>query len=134
MKRVLRSVVYHVFALWLASTMIPALSISGNLWGMLSAGCMLTIMMMLLKPLLSLIFLPLNLLTLGLLGWLVNVIVLYLWTALVPNVTLTSWVFPGVSTAGFVVPQASLSLPWTLIIVSLVIMFVVTALDRLGDE
>lgn len=134
MKGFLRSVVYHVFALWLTSTMIPALSISGNLWGMLSAGLALTIMMMLLKPLLSLIFFPINVLTLGLLGWLVNVVVLYLWTTLVPNVALGPWVFPGISAGGFIVPEVGLSLPWTLVAVALTITFIVTALERLGDE
>ncbi len=134
MKRLLRLVVYHVFALWLTSTMIPALTITGTIWGMLSAGFTLTIMMMFLKPLLSLIFLPINILTLGLLGWLVNVAVLYLWTAVVPNVSLVPWVFPGVSAGGFVVPKASLTYTWTLILVSLVITFIVTSLERLGDE
>lgn len=133
MRKLLRSVVFHVFALWLTSAMISSLSISGNLWGMLSAGFMLTIMMMLLKPLLSLIFLPINILTLGLLGWFVNVIVLYLWTVFVPNVSLGSWAFPGVSAGGFLVPEVKLSYTWTLVVVSLVIMFIVTALDRLGD-
>ena len=66
MKKLLRSVVFHVFALWLTSAMIPALSISGNLWGMLSAGFTLAIMMILLKPLISLILLPVNIITLGL--------------------------------------------------------------------
>lgn len=134
MKHLLRSMVFHVFALWLTSAMIPALSISGNIWGMLSAGSMLTIMMMLLKPLISLIFLPINILTLGLLAWLVNVVVLYLWTVFVPNVGLTPWVFPGVSVHGFVMPALNLNYTWTLVIVSLVISSIVIALERLGDE
>lgn len=134
MKKLLRSVVFHVFALWLTSAMIPALSISGNLWGMLSAGFTLAIMMILLKPLISLILLPVNILTLGLLGWFVNVIVLYLWTALVPQVTLQSWSFPGLSWGGFVVPTASVSYTWTLIIVSLVITAIVTVLGNINEE
>lgn len=134
MKRFLRTVVYYVFALWLTSTLITSLSISGNVWGMLSAGFMLTLMMIVLKPLLSLIFLPINILTLGLLGWLVNVVVLYLWTIFVPNVSISPWVFSGISMEGFIVPGATLSLPWTLVVVSLVITFIVTALEKLGDE
>lgn len=134
MKKLLRSVVYHVFALWLTSTLITSLSISGNLWGMLSAGFMLTIMMILLKPLVSLIFLPINILTLGLLSWIVNVVVLYLWTVFVPNVSLTPWVFPGLNTGGFIVPSAPLSMPWTLVIVAIVIMFIVSTLERLDDN
>ncbi|MEK7544429.1 MAG: phage holin family protein [Patescibacteria group bacterium] len=134
MKRFLRTVVYYVFVLWLTSTLITSLSISGNVWGMLSAGFMLTLMMIVLKPLLSLIFLPINILTLGLLGWLVNVVVLYLWTIFVPNVAINPWVFPGIAVEGFVVPEATVSLPWTLVVVSLVITFIVTALEKLGDE
>lgn len=134
MKRLLRSVVYYIFALWLTSALIPALSISGNLWGMLSAGVTLTIMMMLLKPLVSLIFLPINILTLGLLGWLVNVVVLYLWTVFVPNVSLTPWVFPGVSAVGFVVPGVALGYTWTLIAISLLITFIITMLERLDGD
>lgn len=134
MKKLFRSVVYYIFALWLTSTLIPSLSISGNLWGMLSAGTTLTLMMLLLKPLLSLIFLPVNILTLGLLGWLVNVIVLYLWTIFVPNVHLVSWLFPGISVAGFIVPPVNLSYTWTLVAMSLVIVFIKTALERLGDD
>ncbi len=134
MKRLLRSVVYYVFALWLTSAIIPSLVISGNLWGMLSAGFMLTIMMIILKPLLSLIFLPINILTLGLLGWLVNVAVLYVWTIFVTNVALKPWTFPGVSINGFAVPELKLSFAWTLVVVSLVIMCIVTLLERLGDD
>lgn len=134
MKRLMRFVVYHVFALWLTSAIIPTISISGNLWGMLSAGFMLTIMVMLLKPLLSLIFLPINILTLGLLGWVVNVVVLYLWTVFVPNVSLSPWVFSGVSIAGFVVPEVSLNYTWTLIVVSLVITAIVTVLSNINEE
>ena len=134
MKRLFRSIVSYVFALWLTSAMIPSLSISGNRWGMLSAGFMLTILMIILKPLLSLIFLPINILTLGLLGWFVNVVVLYIWTVFVPNVRLVPWVFPGISIAGFIVPLVGLSYTWTLIVVSLVITAIVTVLGNINEE
>ena len=134
MKKLFRSIVYYIFALWLTSTLIPSLSISGNLWGMLSAGTTLALMMLLLKPLLALIFLPVNILTLGLLSWLVNVIVLYLWTIFVPNVRLVPWIFPGISTAGFIVPEVSLSYTWTLIAVSLIITAIVTVLGNINEE
>lgn len=127
-------VVSFVFALWLTSALIPALEIADNVWGMLSAGFTLAIMMIILKPLISLILLPVNILTLGLLAWFVNVIVLYLWTVLVPQVTLRPWTFPGLSWGGFVVPTASVSYTWTLIIVSLVITAIVTVLGNINEE
>lgn len=134
MKYFFRSVVSFVFALWLTSALIPALVIAGNVWGMLSAGLMLTIMMILLKPLIALILLPVNILTLGLLRWFVNVIVLYLWSALVPQVTLRPWMFPGLTWGGFVVPPANLSYTWTLIAVSLVITAIVSVLSNINEE
>lgn len=126
--------VYYVFALWMISAVVPTLSISGSVWGMLSAGTALTIMMVLVKPLLSLIFLPINILTLGVAGWMVNVVVLYLWSLFVPNVRLTPWEFPGASVGGFVIPSVSLSYTWTLVVVSLMIVCIVNALERLGDD
>lgn len=134
MKHFFRSIVSFVFALWLTSALIPALTIAGNIWGMLSAGFTLAIMMILLKPLISLIFLPVNILTLGLLGWVVNVIVLFLWSALVPQVTLHPWMFPGLTWGGFVVPSANMSYTWTLIIVSLVITSVVSVLSNINED
>ncbi|MBI5621107.1 phage holin family protein [Candidatus Gottesmanbacteria bacterium] len=134
MKGFFRSSVYHVFALWLTSALVGSVSISGNLWGMLSAGFMLTVMMMLLKPLVSLIFLPINMLTLGLLSWFVNVIVLYIWTVFVPNVSISPWRFPGFSGAGFAVPEVQLSFLWTLIVVSLLVSGIVALLEQLGDR
>ncbi|MEK7140961.1 MAG: phage holin family protein [Patescibacteria group bacterium] len=134
MKKFLRSIVFYVFALWLTSTVVTSLSITGNAWGVLTAGFMLTVMMILLKPLVSLIFLPINILTLGLLSWFVNVVVLYLWTIFVPNVSLTAWEFPGLNIGGFIVPSAQLSMPWTLVVVALVIMFIVSLLERLDDN
>lgn len=134
MKHFFRSVVSFVFALWLTSALIPSLVIAGNVWGMLSAGLALTIMMIILKPLIALILLPVNILTLGLLGWFVNVIVLYLWSALVPQVTLRPWTFPGVTWGGFVVPPANVSYTWTLIIVSLVVTAIVSVLSNINEE
>lgn len=134
MKHFFRSVVSFVFALWLTSALIPSLVIAGNIWGMLSAGLALTIMMIILKPLIALILLPVNILTLGLLGWFVNVIVLYLWSALIPQVTLRPWTFPGVTWGGFVVPPANLSYTWTLIIVSLVVTAIVSVLSNINEE
>lgn len=134
MKNFLRSVVFHVFALWLTTSVIPALSISGNLWGMLSAGFTLAVMMMLLKPVISLIVLPVNILTLGFLGWFVNVIVLYIWTVLVPQVSVRPWAFPGLTWGGFVVPTANVSYTWTLIVVSLVISAIVRVLSNINEE
>lgn len=134
MKKFLRSIVFYVFALWLTSTLITSLSITGNAWGMLSAGFMLTLMMVILKPLVSLIFLPINILTLGLLSWVTNVIVLYIWTVFVPNVSISPWEFAGWNVAGFIIPSARLNVPWTLVVVSVMIMLIVSLLDGLDEH
>jgi putative membrane protein len=134
MRIFIRRIVYYVFALWLSGNLITSLSISGNLWGMLSAGVALAVMMMVLKPLLSLLFFPINMLTLGLMGWLVNVAVLYLWSVFVPNVSISAWTFPGLSSDWLTLSPVSLSLPWTLVILSFAISLIVSGLEKLGDE
>ena len=72
-------------------------------------GLALTLMNMLLKPILSLLTLPLNLLTLGLFGWLLNALFVYLLTIVVPQISIANYVFPGFANNGFSLPSVSLS-------------------------
>lgn len=72
------------------------------------------------SPILKLIFLPINLLTLGLFRWIINVMVLYLFDWLYAGIQISSFSFPGFSSTILVLPPAELSLFWTLVLSSLI--------------
>jgi len=77
---------------------------------------------------------PINIITFGLLSWFINVIVLYLLTMFVPDVSVQAWRFPGVSVAGFVVPPLSFSYVVSLILVSLSVTFFANLLHDISEH
>jgi len=81
----------------------------------------LSIFNLLIKPLLNLLLLPVNLLTLGAFRWVVNVVTLFLVTLFVPGFRITNFSFVGLSFSGFVIPAFNLSFFWSLILVSFLI-------------
>lgn len=84
-----------------------------------------------LKPILKLLLLPINLLTLGLFGWIVNVILLYFLKLFVPEVHFGITFFPGFSWEGIVVPQMTLTPLWTVIATSFSLTFLTRLLNWL---
>jgi len=128
MRFILQALFFHSFALWLVSEVLPALTIPGGWQSLLFAGGILTLLTLLVTPMLKILFIPINIITFGLLSWMIHVIVLYLLTIFVPSVAVVPWRYEGLSLSGFVIPAISFSYPISLIIVSLAVTFVVNLL------
>jgi putative membrane protein len=101
---------------------------------MLFAGLILSLLMLLVAPILRILFIPINIITFGLMSWAINVIVLWLLTIFVPNVTISAWTFPGTSWAGFVIPSMRLSYGLALIVVSLAVSFLVNVFHDISEH
>lgn len=134
MKSILRRVVFYSFALFLVSQFISGLSISGGFTAYILGGFVLTILFMIIKPILSIITLPLNIITLGLFSFVVNAIILYLLTILVSNISISSFVFEGLNFAGFIVPQISVNTFFAFITVSVFLSFIVGGLKWITEK
>lgn len=100
----------------------------------LFAGFVLSLLMLLIAPILKILFIPINLLTFGLLSWFIDVIVLYLLTFFVSGVQVTAWTFPGWSLAGFVLPQIAFSSFVSFILVSLAVSMLVNLLHDISES
>lgn len=134
MKRHLRSLIVNVVALWTVSTYFRGLSFGGGLKSILLAALALTLVNFLIKPIIGLLFLPINLLTLGMFRWLVNVITLYLVTLLVPNLFIKPFVFPGFNYSGFIIPKTSFNYFWSLTMASFLISLTSSVISWLVNE
>lgn len=134
MRYLIRVFLFNCFSLWFVSELIPALSIIGGWQTLLFSGLILSLLMLLVAPLLKILFIPINIITFGLLSWLINVVVLYLLTVFVPDVSVNAWTFPGLSFAGFVVPSAHLSYIFSLILVSLSVTFFSNLLHDISEH
>lgn len=134
MKYLLRVLLFNIFGLWLTAQIFPALVLAPGWQPLILAGTTLSLLMLIVKPILKILFIPINFLTFGLASWLINVILLYLLTVFVPEVYVQPWTFPGFSAAGFVVPSFHLSYQLALVAASLVVTFIVQLLHEVSEE
>lgn len=109
MKSIIRRVVYYSVALFVTAQALEGVRVSGGLVTYIIGGAALSILFLLIKPILSIITLPLNIITLGLFSFLTNAIILYLLTILIPNISISAFKFSGFSFWGFVIPQFSIN-------------------------
>lgn len=132
MKRLARIFLFSLFALWLTPNLIGGFKIVDGAQTYVIGGATLGFIYLFIKPVLRLFFLPINLASLGLLSWLVNVAVLYLLTMIVPQVKISPWQFPGISYQGLVIPPYSFNQIATFILVSFVLSFIINFLAWLS--
>jgi putative membrane protein len=121
MKSLIRNFLINLGALWLVSQIFPGLEILGNIYGLTVGAAAFMAVNILLVPLIKILLLPLNLLTLGLFTWLSNVLALYFLVSVLPYLKLVPYHFSGASFDGFVVPAIDFSTFYVAIIVSLLI-------------
>lgn len=109
MKSLLRTIVVNSVALFAITQLLEGVKIDGGFTTFLFSGLVLSILSIIIKPILKIIALPINIITLGGSAFILNVaisaIVLYFLTIFVPQITITSFTFKGMNLAGFVIPK-----------------------------
>ena len=103
MKTIIRATAIYTFALYMLPQWIPGLRISGDLFLFL-AGFGLALMFLVLKPVLNIISFPVNAVTLGLFSIFTNAFILYLFTILVPDVSISPFSYPRTDLFGVIIP------------------------------
>ena len=133
MKYFLRVFLFNIFGIWITSQLLPTIAVRGGWQTILLAGATLSLLMLIVKPILKILFIPINILTFGLLSWLVNVVVIYILTIVVPEVTILPWTFPGLTWSGFVIPVFHLSYFLSLVVTSLIITFITNIFHEISE-
>lgn len=73
-----------------------------------------------LSPIIKLLLLPINLLTLGLFRWISNVLVLYLFDIFYDRLDIAAFTFPGFTSPYLTIPSGHLNLFWVLVLTSFI--------------
>lgn len=134
MKHLIRVFLFNIFALWLTSQILPTLVIAPGASTMALAGFVLSMLMLIVVPILKILFIPINILTFGLLSWFINVIVIYLLTVFVPEIRISAWLFEGAQWGGFVIPSMQISYTFAFIITSLMVTSITDILHYVSEE
>ena len=94
MKKLLRSIIITALSVALLAYFIPEIT-AVNTLTLVLAGVVIGLLNLTLRPILKVLFLPINLLTLGLFNWLINIGLLYLALWLVPGFMIGQITFLG---------------------------------------
>jgi putative membrane protein len=104
MKTLLRNIAIYTLILFVLPLLIPGFSISGGVNTLLVGSFVLTLLFIILKPILSIISFPVNILTLGVFNIFINGLLIYLLTVFVTEITITSFTYENATVFGFITP------------------------------
>src|SRR5476651_852633 len=102
MKSLLRNTLINSLSLFILAQIVPGLTVHNGFFTYIAGGLALSLLFLIVKPILNIISLPLNLVTLGLFSFLTNAIIFYLLTVFVTGISITSFTFSGFSFSGFI--------------------------------
>ena len=132
MKSLIRNFLINLGALWIVTQIIPAITITGGPEGLFIGALSFMAANLVLVPILKLLLLPLNLLTLGLFAWFANVLALFFLVNVVPYFKLSPYHFPGTQYQGFTIPAADLTVFQSVLIASFMLGFIIHFLKWLS--
>jgi len=116
----IRSILITGITLAVLSWILPTVGFS-SLFTLILASIVLTILYSLVRPILKILFLPINVITLGLFSGIINIFLLWLSTYLVPGFHIQNMIIYGTHLGQF----------WSLIFVSFLICFIHSILKKL---
>ncbi len=124
MKSLLRNFLIHIVALGVTANILQGFTITGGARTLILGGLGLMFINIMIVPLLKIMFLPLNILTLGLFTWVINVVGLYILILLIPQIKILPFHFPGVDLGGINIPEADLNVLMVAVVASFIIGFI----------
>lgn len=109
MKSLLRASLINAFSLFVLTQMLTGVKVSGGISSYIFGGIALTIIYKALKPILNIISLPLNIITMGATSFLINILLFYIATSLIPQISINAFTLNSMSFAGFITPTLNLN-------------------------
>jgi putative membrane protein len=133
-KSILRKIIFYSVALFLVAQLFEGVQVKGGLITYVLGGIVLSALFLIVKPILSIITIPLNIITLGLFSFVTNAIILYLLTIFISNISIAAFTYHGLSFLGFVIPGFSVNGLFAFIIVSVLVSLIVGFLKWLIEK
>ena len=110
MKVFLRHILINLLVIYLVDIFYDGFSIIHDTKTLLSAAVIWLLLNKIVKPIIKLLLLPINLITLNLFSWVISIITLFLLQAIVGGIQITTYNFPGFFYQGFTVPPVFINI------------------------
>lgn len=119
MKSFVRSLIITILSILLLSWLSHSVSVTNTIT-LVMAGVALAALNNFVRPLLKLLLLPINIITLGLLGWLINILMIYI----------AMWLVPGFSIGEMSLLGIQFSQFWSVVLFSIFMSLTGSVLDQ----
>ncbi len=123
--------IFSALALYLTSLWDKGFQIGSEPATIVKSVIVIAILFYLIVPITKLVLLPLNILTMGLIGVIVYFFLFYFIVSRWPLVTIKNWVFPGLTAAGLTVHKTTISYFFNVILSALSISIIINFLEAL---
>lgn len=131
MKSILKNILLYAFALYLTQVIFEGLVVHGGFRTLFIGGILLAIGFKVLKPILSVISLPFNLISLGLFSVLIISFIMFLITLIYPAIEIRPFVFEGAAFWGIEIHRFSVTLLLSYMLISVTIYLITKAITWL---
>ena len=121
MKSFLRHIFVNLLSIYFVSLIYTGFSLSHNPKTLLTAAFVWLILNKIIKPILKLLLLPINLLTLGIFSWAISIVTLLMLQYFVDTISINSYYFSGFSQSGFSIPPFNISIIFSYIITAVLL-------------
>lgn len=127
MKYILKKFLVTFSSLFILEQVIPAFTVQSSWSGLFYASVILSFFLYILRPIINIVMFPINLLTLNLSSWIVQIIIFYIWTVVLTQVKITNWLFPGINFGPITLSGGNL-VKWQVIIISAIFLILIMKL------
>lgn len=138
MKNIMRSIIFNIFSLFILSIAFSGVRINGGIISLLISGLILSILMMIIKPILSIVTFPLSIITFGLYSLVSNIvntmIIFYLLTMLTKQFTIVPFMLEQIRINALVTPRTQLNEVFAFAVVSSVYLIMKGVFSWLTQE
>lgn len=131
MKTILRKIAIYTFTLYIIQFLIPGVKIASGLETIFVGGAALALMYLVIKPILSIISFPINLITLGLFSLIINGLILYILTLFIEGIQINAFMYESFKFAGFITPEINFNVLTSYIFTAFVISLIESFLSWL---
>ena len=118
MKPILRNILVNLLVLFLVDVSYPGFSIEHTFKTLITAAIIWYLLNKIVRPIIKLLLLPINLITLNLFSWVISMAMLVLLQIIVGGIKIDPYNFPGFYYNGFSVPAVSVNLFFSYLIAS----------------
>jgi uncharacterized membrane protein YvlD (DUF360 family) len=121
MKALLRAILINLLVIYTVDKFYPGFILEPGIKNLITAAILWHIINKIVRPIIKLLLLPINLITLNLFAWTIGIITIFILQTILGTIEIVTYDFPGLTASGFVIPSLHINIFFSYILTSLML-------------